>query len=114
MVPDDRLYLIHIKECIRSIEDYTAEGREAFFADKKTQDAVLRNLHILSESTQRVSRPLKEKHAEIDWRSITAFRNVVVHNYLGVDLKVVWDIVQQDLPDLKRKVDFILRQLEGS
>jgi uncharacterized protein with HEPN domain len=111
-VHDDRLYLIHIQECIAAIQSYTAEGKEIFFADKKTQDAVLRNLHTLSESTQRISQSLKEDHPEIDWRSIAAFRNVVVHDYLGIDLKQVWDIVQQDLPDLKNRVQSLLQQLE--
>ena len=60
---DDRLYLIYIGECIHYIEQYTAEGRGAFFADRKTQDAVLRNLHTLSESVQRLSDTLRAQHA---------------------------------------------------
>jgi uncharacterized protein with HEPN domain len=58
-VKDERLYLIHIRECIARIEQYTAEGREAFFADTKTQDAVLRNLQTLAASSQRLSEELK-------------------------------------------------------
>jgi len=75
---DDQLYLIHIIERIERIEQYTSEGRDTFLADTKTQDAVLRNLHTLSESTQRISDNLKTKHPEVGWRSIAAFRNVVV------------------------------------
>ena len=82
---DDRLYLIHITECIERMERYTATGRAAFFADTMVQDAVLRNLHTLSESTQRLSDALKVRHPEVDWPSIAAFRNVIVHDYLGVD-----------------------------
>jgi uncharacterized protein with HEPN domain len=59
---DDRLYLIHITECIQRIEQYTAEGRAAFLADTRTQDAALRNLHTLAESTQRISADLKAAH----------------------------------------------------
>lgn len=105
---DDRLYLIHIKEAIEWIEEYTRDGQEAFFADRKTQDAVLRNLHTLAESTQRISQRLKAKHPKIDWRTISAFRNVVVHNYLGVSLERIWDIVKNDLPNLKQSVIEIL------
>jgi len=60
---------------------------------------------------QRLSEPLKAKHPEIDWRTISAFRNVVVHDYLGIDLDQVWDIVQDNLPGLKHSVETILAEL---
>jgi uncharacterized protein with HEPN domain len=72
------------------------------------QDAVLRNLHTLSESTQRLSDALKDQHPEVDWTSIAAFRNVVVHDYLGIDLPRTWDIVERDLPDLKCTIGTML------
>lgn len=109
---DDRLYLIHIHECIERIEQYTLGGKDAFFADTKTQDAVLRVLQTLAESTQRIADPLKARHPEVDWRSIAAFRNVVVHGYLSIDIKRVWDIVENDLPELKVKIEAISRELE--
>jgi len=62
---------------------YTEEGKDFFFADTKTQDAVMRNLQILAESTQRLSHSLRELHPEVDWRSISGFRNVAVHEYLN-------------------------------
>ena len=105
---DDRLYLIHVTECIERIERYTAPGRDAFLSDTLIQDAVLRNLHTLSESTQRLSNAMKDQHPEVDWTSIAAFRNVVVHDYLGIDLPRVWDIVERDLPDLKRAISTML------
>jgi uncharacterized protein with HEPN domain len=105
---DDRLYLIHIAECIQRIEQYTAEGRAAFMADVRTQDAVLRNLHTLAESTQRVSEVLKMAHPEVEWRGIAEFRNVVVHDYLGVDIEEIWDIVRDDLSGLKAQIAAIL------
>ena len=101
---DDRLYLIHIRECIERVERYTAGDRRAFLADTMIQDAVLRNLHTLAESTQRLSEARTGEHPEIDWASICAFRNVVVHDYLGIDLTRIWDIVQRDLPELKRAI----------
>jgi len=107
-VKDDRLYLHHIKEAIEWIEEFTGAGEIEFFKDRKTQDAVLRNLHTLSESTQHLSNELKEQHPDVDWRTIAAFRNVVVHDYLGVDLDRIWDIVEDDLPTLKMKIIAIL------
>ena len=105
---DDRLYLIHIVECIQRIEHYTTEGREVFLMDTRTQDAVLRNLHTLAESTQRVSEELRAAHPEVEWRGIAEFRNVVVHDYLGIDVEEIWDVVHDDLPDLKAKIAAIL------
>lgn len=105
---DEKLYLVHIKECIERIETYTAEGKDAFLSDEKTQDAVLRNLQTLAESTQLVSDDTKKSNPAVDWRGIAGFRNVLVHEYLGVDLKRVWDIVERDLPPLKREIENLL------
>ena len=107
---DDRLYLIHIQQCITRIEQYTVAGHEAFAADTKTQDAVLRNLHTLAESTQRLSAPLKARHPAVEWAAIAGFRNVLVHDYLGINLNRVWEIVESDLPDFKPHVDTMLAE----
>ena len=108
---DDRVYLIHIHECIERIERYTQGGEEAFLTDTRTQDAVLRNLHTLSESTQRLSQALKTSHPEVDWRGIAGFRNILVHDYLGVNLALVWEMVERDLQDLKAKIQDIMQAL---
>jgi len=112
-VKDDRLYLIHIGECIDRIERYTAEGKAFFLRDEKTQDAVLRKLQTLAESTQRLSDKAKERRPQIDWRAIAGFRNVLVHDYLGLNMARVWEIVERDLPALKRAADELLRELGG-
>lgn len=109
---DDRLYLIHIQEAIERIEEYTRDGAEFFLDDRKTQDAVLRNFHTLADSSQRISSALKEQHLQVDWRILAAFRNVVVHDYLGISLDRVWDIVENDLPGLKENISVILKTLE--
>ena len=108
---DDRLYLIHIQEAIERIEEYTQEGETFFLEDRKTQDAVLRNLHTLAESSQRISSALREQYSQVDWRILSAFRNVVVHDYLGVSLRRVWDIVENDLPSLKENIAVILKTM---
>ena len=109
---DDRLYLIHILECIVRIEDYTADGEAAFLVDPKTQDAVLRNLQVLSESTQRLSDDIKTANPGVDWQGIAGFRNVLVHDYLGISLSRVWEIVSADLPRLKEHVERLLEDLQ--
>jgi uncharacterized protein with HEPN domain len=83
---NDRLYLVHIIECIEKIERFTTEGKDSFLLDDKTQDAVLRNLHTL------------------------AFRNVVVHDYLGLELTQIWDIIVVDLPPVKHSVLTMLQE----
>ena len=108
---DDRLYLIHILECIDRINEYTKGGKAAFLADRKTQDAVLRNLHTLTESSQRLSSTLKSGHPETDWQGLSGFRNVLVHGYLGVDVQSVWEIMGRQLPGLRHNIEAILRQL---
>ena len=111
---DDRLYLVHVLECIDRIERYTAKGKKAFMIDERTQDAVLRNLQVLSESTQRLSADLKAAHPEVDWRGISGFRNVLVHDYLGINLIRVWEIVEGDLSELKESINNIFVDLGGN
>ena len=79
---NEKVYLQYILECIRKIEEDIACGREAFISPHLYKDAVLRNLHTLTESTQRISENLKGEHPEVEWKSIAAFRNVLVHDYL--------------------------------
>lgn len=79
-------------------------------ASHTLQDAVLRNLQTMSESTQRLSDATKASRLEIDWQRIVAFRNVLVHGYLGVDLERIWEIVQRDVPDLKRAITAMLEK----
>ena len=106
---DDTLYLIHIAECIERIESYTqGMTKEAFLAESLVQDAVIRNLQTLAESTQRLSARAKETQSGIEWTKIAGFRNVLVHDYLGVDLDKVWSITRKDLPTLKHAIDEML------
>lgn len=105
---EDSVYIHHIVECIRRIEDNSNPGREEFLHNHTLQDAVLRNLQTLSEATQRLSDEAKAGHPEIEWSRVAAFRNVLVHNYLGIDLDTVWEIVQRDIPELKRAILLML------
>ena len=81
---DNRLYLIHIAECIDRIVQYTAGGKDDYMNSTLIQDAVTRNLQILAESSQYISDSLKVSHTDVPWRDIDGFRNVLVHQYLGV------------------------------
>jgi len=99
---DDTLYLIHITECLEKIDSYTAGLELSSFMEKQiVQDAVLRNLQVLAESTQRLSDAFKADHPEVEWYKIAGLRNILVHDYLGIDLETVWNIIDGNLPELK-------------
>lgn len=97
---DDGLYIIHMQECISRIQAYTAKGRRQFFSSRLIQDAVLRNLQTLGESSKRLSKTIKDSAPTLPWRQIADFRNVLVREYLGVDLEVVWKVIHNDLAPL--------------
>ncbi len=102
---DDNLYLIHISESIAKIDSFTAGLDFASFQEQSiVQDAVLRNLQVLAESTQRLSTDFKSHHPEIVWYKIAGLRNILVHDYLGIDLETVWAAVKSNLPELKAAV----------
>ena len=108
---DDAFYLRHILESIHRVEEDTAAGADAFRASRVTQDAVLRNLQVLAESCQRLSASLKARWPQVEWSQIAAFRNVLVHDYLGVDLEQVWKITQSDVRALRKNVEVMLREI---
>lgn len=108
---DDRIYLLHIRDAIQYILEYTTTGKDRFFADRKTQDAVIRNLEIIGEAAKRISTHLKEAHSDISWKPIAGMRDKLVHDYFGVNLQLVWDVVERDLPTLKIKVARLLEEL---
>lgn len=96
----DRVLLAHMRDCPDRIREYTNGERVRLDASSLAQDAVIRNLQTLTESSQRLSDELKATEPQIPWRELAGFRNVIVHGYLGVDLGAVWLVVEQDLPAL--------------
>jgi uncharacterized protein with HEPN domain len=97
---------------IGRIESATDAGRDHFVESRLHQDAVLRNLHTLTETTQRLSADLKSANPDVEWATLAAFRNVLVHDYLGIDIELVWTVVSDDIPGFKDKVVLILSKLD--
>jgi len=91
-----------IAEAVAAIEKYAARGRSAFEKDELIQTWVLHHLLILGEAAAKISDEFKEKHAEIPWSKVVGMRNILVHNYFGIDFDVVWGVVESDLPQLKK------------
>jgi uncharacterized protein with HEPN domain len=98
-------------ECIDKVRRYTVDGREYFLSDEKTQDAVVRNLQIMAESTQRLSANTKGQHSEVDWRGIGRFRNLVVHDYQALDFARIWSVIESRLDPLEQVVRQALADL---
>jgi len=111
-VKDDGLYLIHILECIDKITTYTQEGHKKFIESGVTQDAVIRNFEIIGEAAKQISPELKQKYADVPWKTIAGFRDVLIHDYMGVDIEEVWGIVERDIPNLKSKLASIVADLK--
>lgn len=101
----DRVLLAHMRDCLARIHEYTGAQRARFDGSRLVQDAVLHNLKTLAESSQRLSSDIKATEAQIPWRELSGFRNVIVHGYLGVDLEAVWLVVEQDPPALAEALD---------
>ncbi|MCY4212629.1 MAG: DUF86 domain-containing protein [Gammaproteobacteria bacterium] len=97
----DRILLDHILECIGHVEDYTRGGKSEFFGSTMVQDAAVRKLQIMAESTQRLSHAIKLSEPGIPWGKIAGFRNTLTHAYFGMDFELVWVAIDKDLQPLK-------------
>ena len=107
----DRVLLAHMRDCLSRIVEYTNAERSRFESSRLVQDAVIRNLQTLAESSQRLSSEIKATEPQIPWRELGGFRNLIVHGYLGVDLGAIWLVVEQDLPALTEAVNRMATRL---
>jgi uncharacterized protein with HEPN domain len=110
-VKEDRFYLLDIADSIMWIETVAQQGRDAFMQARLSQDAVLRNFEIIGEAVKRISPKLKDAYPLVPWRRVAGLRDVLIHEYRRVDLNVVWQIMEHDIPQLKQHVAIILQDL---
>lgn len=108
----DELFLKDIVKAMDKIFDYT-EGitKEEFKENELIIDAVLRNIEIIGEAANKISDEAHEKYDDVPWRRMVGLRNIVIHEYFGVDLNIVWQVVTINLPETKPKVKKILRNI---
>jgi uncharacterized protein with HEPN domain len=107
---DDFSYLEHILLSIKKIKEYTKDLSKADFnSNELVQDAVIRNIEIIGEATKKISQELKSKFKEIPWREISAMRDKLVHDYMGIDVEVVWKTVTDDIPLIETLINKIYK-----
>lgn len=112
MSRDFRLFLEDISECCQNARSYTGEMTfEEFSEDRKTIDAVVRNLEIIGEAVKNIPIEIRERRSEIEWKEIARFRALVIHRYFKIRLTVVWDILENRLTELENAVKAILSDL---
>lgn len=110
----DRERLLDIAEAIDRIIKYTRRGRKDFEDQELIQTWVIHHIEIVGEAARRISPGLQEAHPEVPWAQVVAMRNVLAHDYFGLDVERVWNAVERDLPDLRRQVQVLLDQLPDS
>lgn len=113
MPRDPLVYIEDIQEAIRKIKTYTqGYDQKAFLKDTKTIDAVIRNLEIIGEAIKKVPENIRQKYNHVEWQKIAGLRDILIHEYFGVDSEIIWDIIQSKLTDLETTIQTIIKENE--
>ena len=105
------IYIYHMLDAIKAIESYTKGYTFTdFLKTKMAQDAVMRNLEIMGEAAKRVSKDVREKYPVIEWKKIAGMRDILIHEYMGVDVHKVWRVIESRLPTLKKELVKIVKE----
>jgi len=111
MPRDYRVYLEDIVEAIRKIQFFTSDlSLQTFSSDVKTFDAVIRNLEIIGEAIKRVPEDVRSKYPDVEWRKIAGLRDILAHEYFGVDKEIIWDVIHSKLPVLEIQIKQMLEE----
>ena len=111
MTRNVNLYLQDIWESILAIEEY-AQGlsKEAFGENRQSQDAIIRRFEVLGEAVKNISEDYKNKHPEIPWKEMAGMRDILIHEYFGVNIDRVWETIKKDLPPLKKNLSNLINK----
>ena len=106
---NDNFYVLHIHDSIKLINEYIkGYDKESFIIDNKTHDAVIRQLEIIGEASNKLSDKSQNIMLEIPWKDVIGMRNILIHNYFGVDLEAVWETAINDLPKMQPVIEKFL------
>lgn len=109
------LLLKDMHESISVIEIFLLDFTEDdFYNDRKTKDAVVRNLEIIGEASNQLNKNFKEVNRNIPWREAADLRNRIIHDYAGIDYKMLWMIIQNDLPSLKQQLEILIANITNA
>ena len=107
-VHKDIPYLNHMLDAINDIEESIKNlSKKEFIINKDVKDANIRRLEIIGEAAKNLSKKIKDKNSDIEWKKIAGTRDIVVHHYFGIDHDIVWNIIKKDLPILKKEIEKI-------
>jgi len=114
MSRDEIMYLQDIAESCEKILRFTAGlSQSDLIGDEKTYDAVVRNLEIVGEAAKHISEEIKRQLPEIEWRKAAGLRDMLAHAYFGIDNDILWDVIQNKIPQLAKAVDDFLKKQKG-
>ena len=112
MTKDRGVYLVCIYDCIQRIRGYTVGGADEYFADTKTQDAVMRNIEIIGQAVKDFGTDdLRMRSPSIPWKEIAGMRDMLAHRYLGVDVELTWEVVERDLAPLQAEIERLATEM---
>ena len=109
MKKDDSVYLLHIMDAFVQIERYTdGVSHDDFMENRLLQDGVIRQLEIMGEASRSLSEDIRNDYPHIPWRHMIGLRNRMIHAYFDVNLQIIWEIIQGDIPNLKKDIKYVL------
>ena len=112
MRKDTKIFLEHILESIELIEEYTADKtKEEFLTSQQLQDAVIKRIEIIGEAVKNIPNDIREKYTDIPWKDIVGMRDILIHQYFGVDLDLAWKVVKENIPELKKQISSLKDKL---
>ncbi|HLA50488.1 MAG TPA: DUF86 domain-containing protein [Thermodesulfovibrionia bacterium] len=115
MSRDYKLFIKDIVDAIKDIDVFVGDmDYEVFLKDKKTQKAVVWQIHIIGEATKNIPASIREKYKEVPWKYMARIRDKIAHFYFGIDYEIVWNVIKEKLPEIKPVIEKILKDLTGN